>query len=95
VVVAKRLRHLVRDEDSIARLGGDEFAVILQGSDAEGAGTIRGRIEATLSATASVGDLLLPLRASCGLAVLEPGERADQLMARADRAMYERKGARR
>lgn len=28
-LVAKRLKHILRDEDTIARLGGDEFAIIL------------------------------------------------------------------
>ena len=28
-LVAKRLRHILREEDTIARLGGDEFAIIL------------------------------------------------------------------
>ncbi len=36
-LVAKRLRHCVRDRDVIARLGGDEFAIVLRnGSEPEG-----------------------------------------------------------
>jgi diguanylate cyclase (GGDEF)-like protein len=29
ILVAKRLKHILRDEDTISRLGGDEFAIIL------------------------------------------------------------------
>ncbi|MEO5375162.1 MAG: sensor domain-containing diguanylate cyclase [Alphaproteobacteria bacterium] len=80
-----------RSTDLVARLGGDEFAIWLEGADAEAA--VR-RAEALLNSAAPLnefsGDPARPLLMSLGIAVYDPGhaETLDDLLARADAAMY-------
>ena len=98
--VAQRLRSCVREEDTVARLGGDEFVVLLfeLGGEAEEA---RDKAEAVarkvLDALAGVyllGDLPYQCTASVGVTLfgLAP-ETLDAVLHRADRAMYDAKGA--
>jgi diguanylate cyclase (GGDEF)-like protein/PAS domain S-box-containing protein len=80
-----------RPGDLIARLGGDEFALWMDGVDAA---IVRGRAEALLAAAAGLrrfsGDEAHPLGLSIGAAVFDPGagEPLEELVARADAAMY-------
>ncbi|WP_328292642.1 EAL domain-containing protein [Kineococcus sp. NBC_00420] len=74
-VVAERLRASCRPQDLPARLGGDEFAVIVRlpgdveaGQAAHGLGQ---RLLACLGGTVTVGQLVLPGRASIGIAVAD------------------------
>jgi diguanylate cyclase (GGDEF)-like protein len=88
--VARRLESVVRPQDTVARLGGDEFAVLLPAvrgrADAE---EVAGRIRAVLTEPLSVDGMLLDLDASIGIAVYpDHAAEADQLMQRADVAMY-------
>ncbi len=85
-------RAFPRRSDLVARYGGEEFAIILADSgdqDAEGLaarclGAVRGlRIE--------VGLRVIAVTASVGVAVARPGESASELVARADRALYDAK----
>jgi diguanylate cyclase (GGDEF)-like protein len=87
VAVAERLRRCVRSGDSVARLGDDEFAVLLQGVSPELADRIAERIITALKAPVDVEGRQLLVHASLGLA---DGERveADELLRRADVAMY-------
>lgn len=90
-----RLRDMLRDfsrpGDVIARLGGDEFAMWLDGISAEVAeNRARRLIDKSESMKAFSGAEDRPLGISVGVAMFEPdsGERLDELLARADRAMY-------
>jgi diguanylate cyclase (GGDEF)-like protein len=77
-------RPALRTTDTLARYGGEEFAVLLPHSDEEGAMTV---VERLLE--------VVPLgqTASAGVAVWDGREDATQLLARADAALYQAKGA--
>lgn len=93
VGVAERLRRVVRDHDVAARFGGDEFAVMIRDvSDAEHAVDVADRIIAALGAAFPVPGGQADVDASIGIALGEPAELdADELMRRADVAMYQAK----
>ncbi|MBL7486774.1 MULTISPECIES: bifunctional diguanylate cyclase/phosphodiesterase [unclassified Frankia] len=94
--VAGRLRGAVRDKDLAARLGGDEFAILL--TDLAGAGEARitgehtgQRILAVMRQPFTVRGSRRYVRVSIGLAIAdvqEPVDDAEQLLHRADTAMY-------
>jgi diguanylate cyclase (GGDEF)-like protein len=73
---------LIRDTDIIARYGGEEFAVGFPDTELE---TARELVERLRSATPE-GE-----RCSAGVAAFDGGEGADELVARADAALYEAK----
>lgn len=85
------LRAQTRGGDLAARLGGDEFALWIDGLGMRGGSE---RAAALLEAAAALrplsGDAGHPLGISIGLALAEPGggESPEQLVARADAAMY-------
>jgi diguanylate cyclase (GGDEF)-like protein/PAS domain S-box-containing protein len=74
----------LRGEDTILRFGGEEFLVVLPECDADDATEI---VERLRGAT--------PDRQTCsaGLAMWRPGESVDDLVGRADKALYEAKEA--
>ncbi|MFL5846375.1 MAG: EAL domain-containing protein [Solirubrobacteraceae bacterium] len=78
--VAAQLGGAVRREDGVFRLGGDEFAAILRDAD----GLDLQETAERLRAAAGHGSVT----ASVGLAVWTPGESIDELLARADEALY-------
>ena len=90
--VATLLRDNLRASDSVARLGGDEFAMILWHADEAGARRKGLALEAIVAGSPlALGGASLALGASIGAARLDPGDGADEVLARADRAMYARK----
>jgi diguanylate cyclase (GGDEF)-like protein/PAS domain S-box-containing protein len=77
---------LCRAEDLAARLGGDEFGLLLPGIDLAGA---RGLAERVLAAVRSCAALAQSgVTASAGVAQWAPEERPDDLLRRADEALY-------
>ena len=91
--VARRLRRLVREEDTIARLGGDEFAVILEhlARPQDAVPTARKLLRA-LSRPYRLGGRRASVTASVGIAVYPlDGDSVETLLRRADRAMYRAK----
>ena len=94
VMVAERLAHASRDTDLVGRLGGDEFLVVLQDvpSD-EVAMLVAERICGLLATPFELSGGAVHLRGSVGVAC-SAGERmsAEELVRRADAAMYESKG---
>ena len=94
VQVASRLQLSLREEDVAARLGGDEFAVLLEDlPSADEAQRAAERLLLSLSGPIDVGDRLVTVRASVGVAVGQPGaSTAQELLRNADVAMYIAKG---
>jgi len=91
--VARALRERLRETDVLARLGGDEFAVLLPRTGEKAASAVAEELlEAVRRAELVVAGRVVRVTASAGLAVLtEPGVSGEELMARADLAMYEAK----
>jgi diguanylate cyclase (GGDEF)-like protein len=90
---AQMLRRTVRPSDLVARLGGDEFALWLDGADhltaAERAEQLRQNVPKEMAEI--TGPEGPQLSMSIGIAARRPGtdEMLDELMRRADLAMYE------
>lgn len=88
-MIGSVLKAGVRDCDMVARLGGDEFGVLLFKSDVAVA---RAKAQ-TLCCRVAEQSVELPtggvsISAAWGVAPCEPGDSAEQILARADRAMY-------
>ena len=92
-LVARRLQSVVRGSDTVSRHGGDEFLVLVgEITKAADAAVIAAKILAVLTAPSRVGDRMLRLSASLGIATYpEDGEDAATLISRADAAMYRSK----
>jgi diguanylate cyclase (GGDEF)-like protein len=91
-LLADALRSDLRRDDAY-RLGGDEFAVVLAGATSEDAERVVGRLRQAVAKASRepVGSI----EASFGVAVYEPGESADRMVARADQVLYQAKRRRR
>lgn len=90
VGVSNRLLNSVRSGDVVARLGGDEFSVILEGGP-DTPQLIAQRVVDAFEQPFLVGEHELLMRPSVGLATAEPEEpdqSAEELLRRADLAMY-------
>jgi diguanylate cyclase (GGDEF)-like protein len=93
VQVAKTLVATVRKSDCVARLGGDEFAILLERCDELSAWQMGLRIvEGILSSQFCVNGSWLRLSVAVGVALIQPGDTPQSVMARADKAMYRVKG---
>jgi diguanylate cyclase (GGDEF)-like protein/PAS domain S-box-containing protein len=91
--IATRLQATIRPVDTAARVGGDEFVVVCGGltSPAE-AVHLAERIEAAVSAPVTIGARVLHPSASVGVATTTADtESPDELIHRADTAMYRAK----
>src|SRR5215207_7995925 len=91
-LLADGLRTGLRRDDAY-RLGGDEFAVVLAGASELDAERVALRLQHAVSRAARPP--IATIEASFGLAVYEPGESSDRLVARADAILYEAKRRRR
>jgi diguanylate cyclase (GGDEF)-like protein len=78
-------------------VGGDEFCVLLTQGAAEGARISTERLRASLLAMNLTGDRPYQLSLSVGIGVYDPDQPTsfDELIKRADEAMYAEKSARR
>jgi diguanylate cyclase (GGDEF)-like protein len=93
VEVAARLRASCRDTDVVARFGGDEFAVLLdQVAHASEADEVADRVVDVFTSPFAVAGAELELGASVGAAVAAPDEDVNDVLRRADAAMYGAKG---
>jgi diguanylate cyclase (GGDEF)-like protein/PAS domain S-box-containing protein len=95
-VVARRLRSVLRPADVVARLGGDEFVAVCEElADLQEAHAIASRVEVAIAAPIETSSGPLTVYASVGLALAEGSQEsdADDLIRRADEAMYRAKQA--
>lgn len=77
-------RAEIRAEDLLARLGGEEFALLLTGRDTPSVAALVERLRHSMPAQQTV---------SAGIAVRNDGETPEQLLNRADQALYEAKAS--
>jgi two-component system cell cycle response regulator len=93
VEVARRLAAAMRTGDELARWGGDEFVAILPDTDVAGALRAAERVRMTVAAhPVAVAGMVLGVTVSVGWASWS-GDTPDDLLARADRALYTAKDA--
>jgi diguanylate cyclase (GGDEF)-like protein/PAS domain S-box-containing protein len=90
VEVATRLVDSVRATDTVGRLGGDEFAVVCEDSGVEEALVVAERVLEAFREPVHLQDVEHAARVSIGIAVAPPHE-FDELVRRADQAMYRAK----
>ena len=91
IEVARRIAQLVGRQDRVFRLGGDEFAVIVD--EPEQAEEVGHTIVESVSREFDLDGVRVHVGASVGVATLLSAVGVDEVIARADRAMYTSKAA--
>jgi diguanylate cyclase (GGDEF)-like protein len=93
--LARRLRATLRQRDSLGRYGGEELLVVMPGLAREDRGNLMDALRAAICATQFlVGEAELRVTVSIGVAWMEGAQEApDELIRRADAALYEAKAA--
>jgi diguanylate cyclase (GGDEF)-like protein len=94
--VALRLRSTLRPDDVLARLGGDEFAMIQAGCNDQRASSIdlAGRISKLIAEPFQLPGHRVEIGTSIGIAIApEHGSDQEQLLKKADLALYRSKSA--
>ena len=89
VMAGEALRRALRAEDVLGRLGGEEFLALLPDTNDDAAAHAAERLRAAVEQSGAP----VPLTASVGYAVLTDDEAPDDLVRRADAALYEAKAA--
>jgi diguanylate cyclase (GGDEF)-like protein len=96
IAASRRMRAGLRSDDHLGRLGGDEFLVICpKVPSRQHALEVVGRLDSSLHGTVAVAGHTIELRATLGLAWTPDEISPDELVARADRTMYQAKQTRR
>jgi diguanylate cyclase (GGDEF)-like protein len=92
-LASERLRECVREGDLVARLGGDEFAIIQTGAQQPATAQAMGdRLVAAIGAPFVLHGSSLHIGASVGIAIVgNAATAADQVLKRADLALYNAK----
>ena len=96
MVLARRLKHALREADTLARLGGDEFvAVLIDLEDGAASAPLLNRLLDAAAQPVPVDGLSLQVSASLGVTFYPQAQEvdADQLLRQADHAMYQAKVA--
>ena len=92
--IAQRLTAAVRREDLVARLSGDEFVVMVENvEDSASLARVAENCRTAVHAGIEVDGVLVPVSLSIGGALAAADERAEDLLVRADRAVYRAKRA--
>lgn len=89
------LQQHTRQSDIAVRYGGDEFVLLLPQTNLNQAQRLMRRIDRLMRDLGRFLDIPVPVSVSYGLAEVGPGERLEEALVRADKAMYRRKFRRR
>jgi len=96
VKVASRLRSCIRPQEALGRYGGEEFLIVLPGASHATAMTVADRMRMAIAAQPEmIGDTTLNLTISAGVASTDmfPDASVEELISRADMALYAAKDA--
>jgi two-component system cell cycle response regulator len=91
---SQRVLRSIRPSDLAVRYGGEEFVVILPGTFKEDAKVVSERLRNNIEKvpfTVSTEEGILAKTVSIGIAGLKPNETAEQILKRADEALYKAK----
>ena len=90
VELVRRLRHVLRPSDELSRIGGDEFTVLLRG-DLAAAEEVAARLVAEAEQPFEVHGTTVEVGLSVGIAEARADDTPDDLVRRADTALYDAK----
>lgn len=92
--VADLLVRGVRSSDYVARIGGDEFGILLEHADEQSAAETASRLVSQIAGCEFCYDeTCLPLSVAIGFSLIATGDTAEEVIERADLAMYAEKAA--
>lgn len=93
IELARRIKSVMREEDTVSRQGGDEFALLLGGFDTvEQCFNMLERIHQAIAQPYVIDDHIITLGASSGVTIYPLDEsEPDTLLRHADHAMYQAK----
>jgi len=93
--VAQRLRACIRESDTVARLGGDEFTVLMPDlAQTDDVGVVLKKILGVFDTPFMLGDVAVNSTTSIGICMFpDDGECSEELMKKADTAMYDAKSS--
>jgi diguanylate cyclase (GGDEF)-like protein/PAS domain S-box-containing protein len=92
IELAKRIKSVLRDEDTVSRSGGDEFVIVLPTASANNAANLADRLLEIISVPFTVEQHELITTASIGIAIYpNDGNDIEMLYKNADNAMYKAK----
>lgn len=90
-VVSRRLRQRLRPTDTVARLGGDEFTLLLPGRTADETTALLRELVDTVQEPVLLHGQDMVVRISAGVTTAQDGDTPEELLRRADVAMYSAK----
>ena len=94
VFVAELLVRGVRSSDYVARIGGDEFGILLEHADEQSASETASRLVSQIAGCEfCYEESCLPLSVAIGFSLIAKGDSSDEVIQRADLAMYAEKAA--
>ncbi|MDR9440527.1 MAG: diguanylate cyclase [Halomonas sp.] len=88
--LTRQVGHSLRSTDLLARWGGEEFTILLPDTQLRGATTFAERLRCQVAETRFQG---LSITISIGITQYRPGDSLDDLIVRADEALYRAKEA--
>ncbi len=93
VEVGRRLKSVIRDQDTVGRLGGDEFLVLLNGTEyKEDVEIVASKIIETIREPILIDEYELVVGVSIGISIYPTdGETESEMLRHADSAMYNTK----
>lgn len=93
--VARRLRGSIRESDTVARLGGDEFTVLMPDLiQTDDVGVVLKKVLGVFETPFVLDDVTVDTTSSIGICMFpDDGECSEELMKKADIAMYDAKGS--
>ena len=93
-IIATQLRKRLRPNDFIARFGGEEFVLLMPATALAVGVQLANKLRAAIEACPfHFKGEPVTVTVSIGLAAFKPGERSDQVLKRADEALYRAKAA--